>query len=451
MNPLDELHPHSHEAEQSVIGALLMDNDAIDRITYLLPEHFYHRDHQVIFREIQRQIAAGSKVDALTIFEPLADKVPDVLAYLIQITNNTPSARNVARYADIVTEKALRRVLIGLGADISTRARGNEGSGQIIDSAASQLESMCQNRMRTEPVLLADMLISYTDTLQDRIDGTVKPIKTGFPDLDERLDGGLERGTLTVVAGRPAMGKTALALALCRNAAEEGVSLMLSMEMSAAQINDRNIASLGKVPVKWLRRPREEEAEMWTRVTHAFSRAQALKFYIDDQTALNMLEIRAKARQVKRKSGLDLLVIDQLSFITGGTAENRAYELGEYTRQSLALSKELDIAVVLLAQLNRDCEKRPDKRPQLSDLASSGSIEQDAANVLFLYRDEVYNPDTKDKGVCEIIAAKLRQGEIGTVPLTYIGSETRFESYGGPWLPPSERPTQQRRGGFFDR
>lgn len=439
--------PHSIEAEQSVLGALLLDNEAIYRVPELKPEHFYDFDNGRIFAEIARQIAAGTRCDVLTLFDVLKEQIQDCLPYLNSLQQNTPSAANITRYASILVDRAVKRSLIQLAGEMQGTAQGSEDAGVLIDKAASKLEKLAQKKVKQEPVLIGDMLANYVELLQARMDGAIKPIKTGFKDLDERLDGGLERGTLTVVAARPAMGKTAMALALCRNVAEWGSACFLSMEMSAEQVNDRNIAALGKIPVKSLRKPADDK-DMWDRVTHAFKRAQELKFYIDDQTALNMLDIRAKARSVKRKAGLDLLVIDQLSFITGGTAENKAYELGEYTRGLMNLAKELQCAVVLLAQLNRECEKRNNKRPIMSDLSSSGSIEQDAANVIFLYRDEVYNPDTPDKGVCEVITTKQRQGEPGTVALTYIGNQTRFEDFSCRWTPPSMRETTRNSRGF---
>ena len=291
---------------------------------------------------------------------------------------------------------------------------------------------------------MSEMLGNYVNLIQDRMDGKIKPIQTGFEDLDKRLGGGLERGTLTVVAARPGMGKTAMGLGIARNVSEWGTSLFLSMEMSRDQVNDRNIAAIGKLPIAWLRSPNDEKA-MWDRMTHAFQKSGEMNLFIDDQTALNMLGIRSKARSVNRKNGLDMLVIDQLSFITGGESDKSWEVVGEYTRGLLALAKELNIAIVLLCQLNRKCEDRTNKRPILSDLAVSGSIEQDAANVMFLYRDEIYNPDSQDKGVCEVHTAKQRQGEPGTVGLAYIGNQTRFEDLAG-WQQRQNEPQQKSRG-----
>lgn len=324
-----------------------------------------------------------------------------------------------------------------------------EAADVVLDRFAAKLEGLAQKKTHQEPQRMSDMLGNYVDVIQDRMDGKIKPIETGFVDLDRRLDGGLERGTLTVVAARPGMGKTAMGLCIARNVSQWGTSLFLSMEMSRDQVNDRNIAALGKLPIAWLRRPNDktdDDKRMFDNMTAAFGKASEMNLYIDDQTSLNMLEIRSKARSVKRKSGLDLMVIDQLSFITGGDSDKSWEVVGEYTRGLLALGKELNVAVVLLCQLNRKCEDRPNKRPVLSDLAVSGSIEQDAANVIFLYRDEIYNPDTMDRGVCEVITAKQRQGEPGIVALAYIGNQTRFEDLAG-WKP-QVRETTRRRGGL---
>jgi replicative DNA helicase len=423
----------SIEAEQTVIGALLLSNDAVDRIPDLKAEHFFRHDHRLIYAEIVRQIVSGKPCDAVSLLAPLQDKMDGLIAYLTAITNSVPSAATIRRHADSIIDSAMRRAVMAACTEIIDMAGSSETWGQLADMLATKLDAITRQQYRAVPRRIDDTLSDYVKTLEKRADGTVKPIATGFTDLDKRLDGGLERGTLTVIAARPGMGKSAMGLSLCRNVAEWGSSAFLSMEMSLAQVNDRNIAALGNVPIHWLRDPRQHDKGNWDRVTAAFSRAQDLTFYIDDQTGLNMLDVRNKARHVKRVGGLDLLVIDQLSFITGGNAENRAYELGEYTRGMLALAKELDIAVVLLCQLNRDCEKRGNKRPILSDLASSGSIEQDAANVIFLYRDEMYDTNSRDKGVCEVITAKQRQGEPGTVGLAYIGAMTKFENLDTVW------------------
>jgi replicative DNA helicase len=444
MNTNDALH-----AEQSLLGALILDNDALDRVPDIKPEHFYNNEHRLIFTELCRQIAAGKRVDVITLFEQLQAKVQDCLPYLNALTSSIGSSAGAQRYAGIVMDRALKRSVASLGGEMMEMRSSLEPADSIIDSLAAKVEALAQKQTRQEPQRLADMLGSYVDVIQARMDGKIKPIATGFEDLDKRLDGGLERGTLTVVAGRPGMGKTAFGLGIARNVAEWGSALFLSMEMSRDQVNDRLIASLGKLPIAWLRRPNDKTAEdkdRFNNMTHAFQRAQELNLYIDDQTALNMLDIRAKSRSVKRKQGLDVLVIDQLSFITGGASDKSWEVVGEYTRGLLQLGKELNCAIVLLCQLNRKCEERNNKRPMLSDLAVSGSIEQDAANVIFLYRDEVYDTDSRDKGIAEVITAKQRQGEPGVVGLAYIGNQTRFEDLATPWQQSQQTEKPRARG-----
>lgn len=431
--------------ERSVVGCILMDNDSIYRIPDLKPEHFYTVDLKEMFQEASRQIISGKRCDPITLIEALTGKIQDAVSHITDVAQSVYSSASIERHAAIVMDLSVKRNLSMLGREMTGLIQSKEPSDILVDRMASKVEALAQKKTQQEPLKLADMLSSYVDVVQDRMEGKIKPLSTGFKDLDERLDGGLERGTLTVIAARPAMGKTAMALSLSRNVAEYGSSLFLSMEMSKDQVNDRNIAALGGVSISWLRMPDDNDLQ-WARMTAAFQKAQDLNMYIDDQTALSMLEIRSKARSVKRKSGLDMLVIDQLSFIAGGESENQWQVVGEHTRGLLALSKELDIAVVLLCQLNRKCEDRNNKRPMLSDLAISGSIEQDAANVIFLYRDEIYNPDTRDKGICEVITAKQRQGSPGVVALAYIGSQAKFENLAREWVREEEQKKPMRRG-----
>jgi replicative DNA helicase len=441
-----EDHTVSIRAEQAVIGALLLDNNALDRVGDLEAAHFYRQDHRQIFEEIQRQIIAGQRADAMTVFDRIGDQVEDCLKYCATMRMSAVSAANILRHAEIISDKAGKRALVALGLEMQELGASHQSSASCVDLMASKLESLAQKKTSNEPMRLSAMLNAYTEVLQQRMDGTIKAISTGHAALDEMLDGGLERGTLTVIAGRPGMGKTAMGLGLARNVSHWGSALFESMEMARNQVNDRNVSALGKIPLKWLRKPNENPLH-WHAMTAAFGKTQEMNLFIDDQTGLNMMEIRAKARAVKRRSGLDLVVVDQLSFITGGKSEKSYEAVGEHTRGLVALSKELDCAVVLLCQLNRECEKRPNKRPMAADLAVSGSIEQDAANIIFLYRDEVYNPDTHDKGICEVISVKQRQGEPGTIALNYIGSQTRFEDLQYPWRP-QEAEEKPRKGGF---
>lgn len=437
----------SLSAEQSVLGAIMIDNNAIDLIPSLEVSHFYRADHRMVYEEMLKQIVAGKRVDAVTLGEQLKDRVVDALQYLVSLHSSAGSAANIARYAAIVSDRALLRSLAEFGADVQDQANNAAEPALIVfDRMAQKLDLLAQSNDDAAPVRADALLADYMDVITARMEGTIKPIETGFADLDRQLDGGLERGTLTVLAARPAMGKTAMGLALARNVASSGAALFLSMEMSKTQVSDRNIAALGGIPISWLRKPDEANGDYWDRMTVAIKKTQELALFIDDKTALSMIEIRAKARSIKRQHGLDLLVVDQLSFITGGANDNKAYEIGEHTRALVSLSKELDCAVVLLAQLNRDCEKRQNRRPIMADLAMSGSIEQDAANVVFLYRDEVYNPETRDKGICEVITGKQRQGAPGTVALNYIGSQTKFQDLQYAWSPPEQREKPRSKG-----
>lgn len=436
-------------AEQEVLGALLLDNDAIDRVHDLEPAHFFRADNRAIFSAIRQQLGLGNRVDPLSLLEPLRGQVEDCLRYLTTLRNNTGSAVTIRRHADMVLDKAMKRGMAAIGRDLEAMAWGSPTPAEeAIAGASARLDELVKRKGQSDPQLLADTLSSYMDVITRRINGLDRPIATGFTDVDRMMDGGLERGTLTVVAGRPGTGKTAFGLGVARNMAEQGVALFLSMEMSCVQVNDRNVAALGQIPLAWLRHPNEDakpgtdEALHWDRMSSACRKAAELRLFIDDQTGLNLLQVRSKARKVKRTAGaLDVIVLDQLSFLTGAQSEKSYEQVGEYTRGLIALAKELDCAVVLLCQLNRKCEERPNKRPIAADLAQSGSIEQDAANIIMLYRDELYDkrPDNTERGICEVTTVKQRQGQPGTVGLAYIDKQTRFADLSYHWIPPMER------------
>lgn len=437
------------QAEQAVLGALLRDNDAFDRIPELDAAHFFRGDHRTVFAEIAAQLTAGKRVDAVT----LAEKIDrEMLPYLASLHSSAASAAKIEYHARIVVEKATKRALSALSVDLAADAESGKDSTECIAEAAAKLDALATRKTGADPRRLDDTLGEYLDLLQRRMDGQVRPIPTGYKHLDEMLDGGLERGTLTVIAGRPGTGKTAAGLGICRNVARDYSSLFLSMEMSVNQVNDRNIAALAQVDMAWLRKPGETRAdtERWTAISNATILSRNLNLFIDDQTGLSIPEIRAKARKIKRLHGCDIICIDQLSFITGAKSDKLHEAMGEYTRGLIALGKELDAAIILLAQLNRECEKRSDKRPIMSDLGVSGYIEQDAANIGFLYRDELWNEETEDKGICEWIFPKVRQGQPGYVGLEYIGSQTRFADlpYRFTRRPPGSTPRLVRKGGF---
>jgi replicative DNA helicase len=438
------------EAEQAVLGALLRDNDAFDRIPSLDASHFFRGDHRNVFAEIAKQLAAGKRVDAVTLAERLD---PELLPYLAGLHSSAASAAKIEYHANIVTEKATRRALSALAVDLAADAESGKDSAESIADAAAKLDAMAQRKTSKDPRRLDDTLTEYLTLLQQRLDGKVRPIPTGYRHLDEMLDGGLERGTLTVIAGRPGTGKTAAGLGICRNAARDYSALFLSMEMSTNQVNDRNISALAQVDMSWLRKPGEgrDDTARWEAITAATINSRKLNLFIDDQTGLSIPEIRAKARKIKRQHGCDVICIDQLSFITGAKSDKLHEAMGEYTRGLIALGKELDAAIILLAQLNRECEKRGDKRPIMSDLGVSGYIEQDAANIIFLYRDVLWNPETEDKDICEWISAKQRQGQPGVVGLRYVGTQTRFEDLPYRWHRRTPQPGPRlasSRGGF---
>lgn len=449
-----EDHTVSIRAEQSVLGALLVDNDAIDRCADLEPSNFYRQDHQLIFAELQKQIGAGKRADPMTLLAALDGKVDDCLKYCATLRVSAASAANIGRHAEIVRDKAGKRALVAIGLEAQELGASFADSASCVDLVASKLELLAQRREQFEPRLIADTMVEYLTMIEKRVAGLDRPIATGYKHVDELLGGGLERGTVTVVAARPGMGKTAFGLGVSRNvAADGGISAIFSMEMAAKQLNDRNISGIGKIPLKWLREPTEaaHDTAYWDRLSYATQKTQQMKMWIDEQAGMSMLELRAKARKIKRKTGLDLLVIDQLSFLTGGKGEADWQRIGEYTRGMIDVAKTLDIAIILLCQLNRECEKRGDKRPILSDLAQSGSIEQDAANVIFLYRDVIYNTETQEKDIAEIISAKQRQGQPGTVGMRYNGMYTLFEDLEYRWerKVPEREPSARMKGRGF--
>lgn len=446
-----EDHTVAIRAEQSVLGSLLIDNDSIDRCTDLEELHFYREDHRIIFGEIKRQIAMGRHVDAVTLMEALNDRVENCLKYCAQLRMSAVSAANIAYHAEIVREKASKRALVAIAMEAQGLAASHTDSASCVDLVASKLEMLTQRKTAFEPKLIGDTMVDYLTMIQDRMAGLNKPIATGYQHFDELMGGGLERGTMTVVAGRPGTGKTAFGLGIARNVAlNGGNSAILSMEMSARQLNDRNMAAIGRIPIAWLRKPSENDRDSpyWDSLAYAAKKARDLNMWIDEQAGMNMLELRAKARKIKRKTGLDILVIDQLSFITGGDADQDWQRIGQYTRGIIEVAKSLDIAVVLLAQLNRKCEDRGDKRPIMSDLAQSGSIEQDAANIVFLYRDVIYNKNTQEPDIAEVISAKQRQGEPGVIGMKFNGALTTYEDLPYRWERKVVQPEKPAKRGF---
>lgn len=424
-------------SEHAVLGALLIDNDCFDRLGDLRAEHFSVGDHRAIFAELASQIAAGKPADAVTVFDRLQASRQSAadLGYILALAQNTPGSASAGRHAAIVRERAIRRALVALGDELAHEAKQSaEDAPDLIDRATSRLEGIAQARMRREPTHVGASLIEHAKILADRETDAVRATPTGFRDVDAMLNGGLRPGELVVVAARPKMGKTAFALNVASHIARGKQVLVQSMEMPKAQLNDRNLAAIGHIPLPHLLNPKQMLPDEWTRLSEAMEALEKMGLWLDDQGGLRLMDVRMKAKQVKRKAGLDVMVIDYLQLMEGD-GDNRNAQIEGITRGLKALALELGITIILLSQLNRELERRPNKRPQPSDLRDSGAIEQDADVVIFLYRDDVYNPDTGDKGICEVDVALNRQGESGRVALKYVGAETRFETLAAPWHP----------------
>ena len=415
------------EAEQSVLGGLLLDNNAYDRLGMLSKDDFARADHQTIFAETKRLIEAGKPVDVITLSEKLGG-ICDI-AYLASLETNTPSVSNIGHYAKIVRETAQRRKLLTVGIRIQEdAAKPGADTAAVIDMAQSELERIAEVREGNDPVLASDDLTDYLDEIDRRNEGNGTAVfATGFPDLDQKMSGGLRGGDLCIIAGRPKMGKTALAMNIAVNISHDHPVLFLSQEMKRRQLHDRNVANLGKIELSHLLNPKFMTPEEWDGISTAVARISDLKLFVDDQGGLRLMDVRVKARGISRKHGLKVLVIDYLQLMAGEGA-NRNAEIEGITRGLKAMALEMDIAIILLSQLNRNLESRPNKRPLPSDLRDSGAIEQDCDMALFVYRDEVYHENSLDKGICEVNVGLIRQGEPGTVGLVFEGAYSKFSN-----------------------
>lgn len=434
------LPPHSVEAEQSILGGLMLDNSGWDRIADLLHGgDFYRRDHQLIFEAIGALSEKSIPSDAVTVSEHLekCSQLDDAggLAYIASLARDTPSAANIKAYAEIVRERSMLRELIRVGGEIAGSAHANDGRGatDLVDEAERKVFEIAERGQRagTGFIGLRKILPGVIDRLDElsHSEGDITGVATGFQKFDA-LTAGLHGGELIIIAGRPSMGKTTLAMNIAENAAIAGKvpTAIFSMEMSAEQLAFRMIGSIGRVNQSNLRTGRFSD-EDWTRINSAVAIMSQAPIFIDDTPALSPTEIRSRARRLKREHGLGLIVVDYLQLMgVAGTRENRATEISEISRSLKALAKELNVPIVALSQLNRGVELRTDKRPVMSDLRESGAIEQDADLIAFIYREEVYDPDTPRKGVADIIIAKQRNGPIGDFHLTFLGEYTRFEN-----------------------
>jgi len=438
--------PHSIEAEQSVLGGLLLDNAAWDRIAdFVSEDDFYRYDHRVIFQHIVKLINATRPADVITVYEALSNsgKAEEVggLTYLNALAQNTPSAANIRRYAEIVRDRGVLRKLITVSDEISGQAFNPQGKEvkQLLDEAESKIFAIAEEGARgaqgfLEIQPLLTQVVERIDELYNRDNqNDITGVPTGFVDLD-RMTSGLQPGDLIIVAGRPSMGKTAFSINIGENVAiDSGLPVaVFSMEMGGAQLAMRMLGSVGRLDQHRLRTGRLND-EDWPRLTHAIQKMNEVQIYIDETPALSSIELRARSRRLARQCGrLGLIIIDYLQLMSASSpGENRATEISEISRNLKGLAKELNCPVIALSQLNRSLEQRPNKRPVMSDLRESGAIEQDADVILFIYRDQVYNPDSPDKGTAEIIIGKQRNGPIGTVRLTFLGEYTKFDNYTG--------------------
>jgi replicative DNA helicase len=438
-----KLPPHSLEAEQSVLGGLLLDNEAVDRIGDAVSDaDFYSDAHRLIFQQIVRLSAEGKPADVVTVSEALGSvqKLDYVggLAYLGVLVGNVPTAANIRHYAQIVRDRSILRQLAATAGEIADNAYNPMGRAakEILDQAEAKVLHIAEQGSRgtqqfAEIGKLLAGVVERIETLYNRDDPSdVTGVPTGFADLD-RMTSGLQPGDLVIIAGRPSMGKTSLALNIGEHVAlnTKMPVAVFSMEMGASQLALRMIGSVGRLDQHKLRTGRLA-ADDWEKLSAALGRLSEAPILIDETPALNAIEVRSRARRLTKTYGkLGLVIVDYLQLMQASTqGENRATEISEISRAMKSLAKELKVPVVALSQLNRSLEQRPNKRPVMSDLRESGAIEQDADVILFIYRDEVYNPETQDKGVAEIIIGKQRNGPIGKVDLAFLGEYTRFEN-----------------------
>ncbi len=437
-----KIPPHSIEAEQSVLGGLLLNNQAFAVVSDILDASggdFYRRDHQLLYRAIQALLSNNQPADVITLSEFLENKgkldLVGGLAYIGTIAKDTPSAANAKTYAQIVRENALKRGLVQVGTDTANLAWEQNGRPirELLDQAQKWTMALGSRHQARAAVPLKMVLAQTVDRIDEAFnnDGP-SGVSTGFSALDDIL-GGWQRSDMIILAARPSMGKTALVLQFAFNAvvATQKPVLFFSLEMPAEQLGFRFLSLLGRLNLKKLRDGALDDDD-WPRLTAAISQSDQHNgndlLLFDDTGGLSSMDLRARARRVQQEHGhLGLIVVDYLQLMRGSSKDNRNEEVSEISRDLKALAKELDTPVIALSQLNRGVENRENKRPKMADLRDSGAIEQDADVILFIYRDEVYNPDSEAKGLAELITAKQRNGALGTVMLRFQGQYTRFD------------------------
>ena len=431
--------PHSQEAEQAVLGGLLLNNEAWDEVAERVgPKDFYRKEHRLIFQVVDQLVEEEKPCDLVTVSQALTHRgeLDDVggMTYLSDLARNTPSAANINAYADIVRERSILRQLIQVSHGIAEQSFNPKGtpSLEILDAAESAIFEIAEQQKKgSGPQDIKTVLKKAVDRIDElyKNKNSLTGLTTGFEELD-KMTSGLQPSDMVVVAGRPSMGKTTFAMNLCENVALKAHKpvLVFSMEMPADAIVMRMLSSLGRINQTSIRSGRLDQDD-WPRITSAIQMLSEQKFFIDDAPALSPLELRTRARRVARECGgqLGMIMIDYLQLMQVPGADSRVNEISEISRSLKGLAKELNCPVVALSQLNRSLEQRPNKRPVMSDLRESGAIEQDADVIMFLYRDEVYNQDTTEKGIGEVIIGKQRNGPIGTVRVAFRGEYLRFD------------------------
>ncbi|MCG8439254.1 MAG: replicative DNA helicase [Pseudomonadales bacterium] len=431
--------PNSVEAEQAILGGLLLNNSAWDDVAERVgARDFYRKAHRQIFEVIAQLVEEENPCDLVTVSQALTQlgQLDDIggMTYLSELARNTPSAANITAYAEIVRERSILRQLINVSHDVAESAFNTEGrkSLEILDKAESAIFEIAEQQKKgSGPQDIKSVLKKTVDRIDElyKNKSAITGVTTGFDELD-KMTGGLQPADMVVIAGRPSMGKTTFAMNLCENVAIKAGKpvLVFSMEMPAESIVMRMLASLGRINQTAVRSGQLEKDD-WPRVTSAIHMLSEQKFFIDDTPALSPLEMRARARRVARECGGELgaIMVDYLQLMQVPGVDNRVNEISEISRSLKGLAKELNCPVLALSQLNRSLEQRPNKRPVMSDLRESGAIEQDADLITFLYRDEVYNKETNEKGVAEVIIGKQRNGPIGTVRLAFLGQYSRFD------------------------
>ncbi|NKB35091.1 MAG: replicative DNA helicase [Pseudomonadales bacterium] len=436
--------PHSVEAEQAVLGGLMIDNTEWDNVAdVILPEDFYRAEHQLIFRVMTQQSEASSPIDVVTLVESLnsLNELENAggLDYLSELAGNARGTANIHAYADIIRERAILRRLISVANNIADTGynTGGRKAAEILDEAEQHVFNIADERPQDQgPVPINPLLTKAVDRIDELAgsDGNLTGLASGYKDLDN-MTSGWQRSDLVIVAGRPSMGKTAFAMNLVEHAIlnEDKPVLVFSLEMPAESLIFRMLSSIGRIDQTKLRTGQLTE-EDWPGFNNAVAKLKDRPLFIDDSAGVSPMEMRARARRIIREHGqLGMIVVDYLQLMQiKGTKENRVNEISEISRSLKLLAREFECPVIALSQLNRGLEQRPNKRPVMSDLRESGAIEQDADLITFIYRDEVYNEDSPDKGIAEVIIGKHRNGPIGTIRLSFLGQFTRFESHAQP-------------------